>query len=289
VLFACDLVDSDHEWDENRDLALERLRRGLTLARQGGFHNSFWLNKGTLMRAALRALEHGIESDYARASIAKHRLVPPHVPLSADAWPFRYHLRALGSFDFAVRRAGFDPSTRKHPSGAHELRGMPLRLLHAIVALGGRGVRDVDLIDALWPDADGDAGRRVFDTTLHRLRRQLGEDDIVRLSDGRVYLDERTCWVDVWALERALLESERHLTQGAPMSALTSLAGHLLALYRGPLLAGESVSFAGGPRARLADRFRRTVERLAAAIEAGGSPDQAKRLYQRAFQANHPS
>jgi hypothetical protein len=287
VLFACDLVESDHEWDENRDLALERLRRGLTLARQGGFHNSFWLNKGTLMSAALRALEHGIETEYARASIAKHRLVPPQVPFSAEAWPYRYRFRALGTFDVVVRTAGGGPSTRKHPSGTHQLRGMPLRLLQAIVTLGARGVRDRDLIDALWPDAEGDAGRRVFDTTLHRLRRQLGEDDVVRLTDGRVYLDERTCWIDVWALERALLESERLLTQSAPTAALTSLAGHMLALYRGPLLASESIGFATGPRARLADRFRRTVERLAAAIESGGSPDQAEPLYQRAFQANH--
>jgi hypothetical protein len=289
VRYACDVVESDHEWDEDRELALERLRRGLAIAKQGGFHNSFWLGKGTLMRAALRALEHGIETEYARASIAKHRLIPPHVPFDPHAWPYRYHLRALGSFDFVVSTTGHGPSTRKHASGAHELRGMPLRLLQAIVAFGARGVRDLDLIDALWPDAEGHAGRRVFDTTLHRLRRQLGEDDIVRLTDGRVHLDERTCWVDVWALERALLESERHLAQRAPTADLMSLAGHLLALYRGPLLAEESIAFAGGPRARLADRFRRMVELLAAALESAGRPDLAEPLYQRAFQASHSS
>jgi hypothetical protein len=286
VLSACDLVESDHEWDENAELSIERLRSGLAIAKSGGFHNSFWLGKGTLMRAALRALEHGIEPNHVRASIAKHRLVPPHVPLSPEAWPFRYQVRALGPFEIAVhteRSPG--QASRKHPSGA-DLRGMPLRLLKAIVALGARGVRDVDLIDALWPDAEGDAGRRVFDTTLHRLRRQLGADDVVRLLDGRVYLDERTCWLDIWALERAILESDRHLTHHASTETLATLAGNLLALYRGPLLIDESVAFVGAGRASLADKFRRTVERLAAAIESGGRPEQAKPLYQRAFQAH---
>jgi two-component SAPR family response regulator len=166
---------------------------------------------------------------------------------------------------------------------------MPLRLLRAIVALGGRGVRDIDIIDALWPDAEGDAGRRVFDTTLHRLRRQLGEDDAVRLTDGRVHLDERICWLDVWALERALVESERLVTQRAPLPELSGIADHLLALYRGPLLAEETVGFANAPRTQLADRFRRVAERLAGALESGGRPHDAQPLFQRAFQANQVS
>lgn len=288
MLFGCDLVDADHEWDENRELALRHLRNGLAIGREKGFYNTFWLGRATLTRAAVRALEYGVETAYARSAILKHRLTSPDVPLSADAWPFRYRMRALGVFEITTTPEPPGANAREASNDAHGvLRGMPRRLLQAIVAYGGRGVRDVHLIDALWPDAEGDAGRRVFDTTLHRLRRQLGGDSAVRLTDSCVYLDDRTCWLDVWALERALAESDRQLTQRAPMTTLAPLAEHLLALYRGPLLAEQQEGFVNGPRMQLARKFRAIAERLATVLEPGGLKEQAELLRQRAAKVNH--
>jgi len=291
--YGCDLVESDHEWDEDRQRALARLQSGFAIAREGGYHNAFWLGKSTLTRAAVRALEHGIEPEHVRATIVKCRLVPPVMPACPEGWPFRYRLRALGSFEFL--RKGSDTQARStngiesraRTANANAApRGMPLRLLQAILAFGARAVRDTQLIDALWPDAEGDAGRRVFDTTLHRLRSQMGADDIVRLRDGRVSLDERLCWVDVLALEHALSEAERYVERRAPGPALAPIAHQVLALYRGPLLADEPSDWARGPRNQLAGRFRRTVERLAGVLETAGQHSEAKALYERAFQAN---
>jgi hypothetical protein len=284
IRYGCDVVESDHEWDEDRERALARLRSGFKLAREGGYHNAFWLGKGFLTRAAVRALENDVEPEHVRATIAKHGLVPTSIPLSPDNWPFSYRIRALGIFELTreTRHLGARPLNRRETVGSSPLRGMPLRLLQTILAFGARRVRDVDLIDALWPDAEGDAGRRVLDTTLHRLRRQLGAEDVVRFAEGRVSLDERRCWVDVWALEHALAEAERQVNGCAPGLALSPIVPHLLALYRGPLLAEERGVWINGPRNRLAAKFRRIAERLVRALETNGRHDQASALHERA-------
>jgi len=71
----------------------------------------------------------------------------------------------------------------------------PLELLKAIVALGGREVSTTNLMSALWPDADGDVAQRSFDTTLHRLRKILGDHRVLALKEGKLSLDGNYCWV----------------------------------------------------------------------------------------------
>jgi ATP/maltotriose-dependent transcriptional regulator MalT len=292
VLQGCDLLESDLEWNEDRERALECLRRGLKLAWEGGYHNMFWLRKATLTNVAIRALELGIETAHVRTSIVRHRLVPPSVPLSVEAWPFRCRLRALGGFELSrdygeASRNGASPHAPKGAPPA--LRSTPLHLLQAIIALGTRTVRDIDLIDALWPDAERDAGKRAFDTTLHRLRRQLGDDEVVRVDDGAVSLDEALCWVDVWELEQLAEQVERNASQSGPSAPLLEIGERLLALYRGPLLADEEgvESWAVKPRARLGAKFHGALEQLARALEQQGKAHDARRLLDRARERDH--
>jgi DNA-binding SARP family transcriptional activator len=166
---------------------------------------------------------------------------------------------------------------------------MPLRLLQATLALGGRGVAEVEIIDALWPDAEGDAGRRVFDTTLYRLRKQLGDDAILRLIEGRLHVDERLCWVDIWAFEETIANVKETLVQGGSVNRLTALSRRLLDVYRGPLCADApaSSSFLRGPRSRLAAKFLHTAETLGRALENRGRFDDAARLYERVLEGDH--
>lgn len=173
--------------------------------------------------------------------------------------------------------AGLDP--RVLP-----LAGKPRELLQALIALGGRGVRESALTDALWPDADGDAARRVLNTTLHRLRRQLGDERTVRLSEGRLDLDERRCWADVVALDHCLMQSEREIDRGASTSDLARLAARVLALYRGPLLAELEVAWVGRPRQETQAKFLRVIELLGRALERGGAYKDAILLYQSALE-----
>ena len=61
-------------------------------------------------------------------------------------------------------------------------------------------------MDALWPEADGDMAQQSFATALHRLRQLLGNEKAIQRQEGQLTLDDRFCWVDVWAFERSWSE-----------------------------------------------------------------------------------
>jgi DNA-binding SARP family transcriptional activator len=284
VLSGCDLVLADTLWEADRPRALTALRRGLALGREHGYFNFLWIDRSMMARLAARALDENIESEYARALILKRRLRPVgEEAATLDGWPWSYRFRVLGTF--AIDRT-IDERQGARPADGSAFsppRGMPLRLLRAILALGGRGVPDTVLIDALWPDAEGDAGRRVFDTTLHRLRRQLGDDGILRLVDGRLHLDERTCWVDLWAFDASLGKIKEAVRLGSSSATLPTLCRQLLDFYRGPLLddALPDEDFLAQPRRRRAMQFADAAEHLGQALEKVGHHADAVSLYRR--------
>jgi len=220
----------------------------------------------------------------------RRQLKPISVTATTDAWHWPYRVRALGPFQL-LRSGGEDGGTPPWNGvrGDGAPRGMPLRLLQATLALGGRGVAEVQVIDALWPDAEGDAGRRVFDTTLHRLRKQLGDDAMLRLIDGRLHIDERLCWVDIWAFEETIATVKETLVQDGSVNRLTALSRRLLDVYRGPLCADAPASstFLRGPRSRLAAKFLHTAETLGRALENRGRFDDAAHLYERVLEGDH--
>ncbi len=132
----------------------------------------------TLFAEALRA---GIEVEYVRGLIRKFALRPPSPDI--EAWPWPIKIRTLGRFEVELEgnRAEF---SAKAP------RKM-LALLKALICLGGREVADFQLIDALWPDTEGDAARDAFGVAMHRLRKALGNSDAIQLKEGRVSLNPR--------------------------------------------------------------------------------------------------
>ena len=73
-------------------------------------------------------------------------------------------------------------------------------MLKALIALGGKGIDEERLMDILWPEADGDQAYSALTTTLSRLRQLLGEK-VLEVQAGRVTLNPRYCWVDVWTFE----------------------------------------------------------------------------------------
>ena len=115
----------------------------------------------------------------------------------------------------------------------------PLELLKAIIAQGGREISISRLTVMIWPDVDGDKATRSFDTTLHRLRKILNHDRVLVLRDGKLSLNARYCWVDVWAFERLLGESRRLLRNAGDSNQVCLLEGlteNLLSLYQNHFL-----------------------------------------------------
>jgi non-specific serine/threonine protein kinase len=175
-------------------------------------------------------------------------------------------VRALGSF--GVWRAGERLEGEVWgPSKPREL------LLFLLTRPGGAGREQVGL--ALWPDASAAQLRNSFHVTLHRLRRALGDGDLVRVTG------------DLYATAPALVAAfDAHRFDELATTALrdaaagrSGAAGRLaeaLALYRGELLAGEPVpEWALELRERLAGLHRQTCHAHGGLLLAAGRTAEA--------------
>jgi DNA-binding SARP family transcriptional activator len=157
------------------------------------------------------------------------------------------------------------------------------------VAHGGREVAEERVTESLWPRIDGDSAHRSFTTTLHRLRKLLGQDDAIRYHDGVVELDPRVVWLDVWAVERACTAVEAAVARGS-VDELPARIDELLAVYAGPLLGDDNTLACATPaRLRLHGRVIRMVVAAGELWEARGELALARRLYERALERDDTS
>jgi two-component SAPR family response regulator len=151
----------------------------------------------------------------------------------------------------------------------HRRQKKPLALLKAIITFGGRQVREEQLWEALWPDAEGDAAHVAFATTLHRLRKLIGHEQAIILQGRQISLDEHHCWVDTWCLEALL--SQPHATNistKADTSNLPHSAEQIFNLYQGHFLAGENAPWLLGAREQLRTRMLRKINTIADQCQA---------------------
>ena len=214
--------------------------------------------------------------------IRKHNLIPDKSPLHVENWPWALKIFTLGRF--ALVRDG------RPVRFSGKAQEKPLSMLKALIAFGGRDVREDRIADALWPEADGDMMHRCFATTLYRLRKLIGIHKALELRDGRLTLDQRYCWVDVWAFERILGEADRTWRKGANRCDITEaveLIQRAIEIYHGNFLSGET----GEPweiafYERLRSKFLRGVDKLGHHWESIGEWGKAMECYQRGMEVD---
>lgn len=259
---------------------LGAIRGFLAVATRQRFRNCAGWRSELMARLYTRALEHGVETDHVLAMIRRHALPPPDEARETDAWPFACKIYTLGRF--ALARDG------KALAFTGKAQSKPLELLKVLIALGGRQVSTAQLAETLWPEAEGDAAQRAFDTTLHRLRRLLGSDQALLLTDARLSLNPAICWVDTWALERLIGRLDLLLKQpqaGVPQAATVSfLAGQLARLHRGPFLGRDTHDpWAIAPRERLQNRLLVLLGAIGRYWETAADWERAAEIYHRAI------
>ena len=128
-------------------------------------------------------------------------MIPDKPPFHLESWPWPLKIFTLGRFQILKE----DDPLKFSRKAQHR----PLSMLKALIALGGKEVREDQISDALWPEAEAAMWpMQSFATNLHRLRKLLGNEKAVQLREGRLSLDERFCWVDVWAFERVLGQAD---------------------------------------------------------------------------------
>lgn len=204
------------------------------------------LSAARVSRLCALALKSNIEPDFVRTFI--HASETPAPDPDDDTWPWPLKVTTLGGL--TVSKAG-EPLNfgRKTPKRL-------VMLLKAIVAYGGSDVPQEKLIDAIWPDEDGDAGYSSLKVAIHRLRQLLGDTGVLVFKSGRVGLDPSRCWLDIWTFDR-------RLARRAPDEAETRFRQRQaqgLTLYRGDFLVGdEDLWWTARRRSELRDRYARAV------------------------------
>ncbi|MDX1430939.1 MAG: BTAD domain-containing putative transcriptional regulator [Gammaproteobacteria bacterium] len=264
---------------DRHESAVEALEAALAIGRSRGFTRTFWWSPRRLAELCVLALSHGIEENYVRHLIRSHRLDPGEAATDLSSWPWHFQIHTLGRF-------------RLFKEGSvHALAGKasrrPIALLKLLVALGGRDVRVDHLTDMLWPNVDGDYAYGSFTSTLHRLRRSLELEDALVLQDGRLSLNSRYFWVDVWALEKVFIDADQQMSLSVGFRSMTESAERMLGLYKGAFLEDESESTA---YIALREHLRGKVLRLLGKIDRNAkTPSQleaATGYYERAIDAD---
>jgi LuxR family transcriptional regulator, maltose regulon positive regulatory protein len=150
----------------------------------------------------------------------------------------------------------------------------PQELLQALIAFGGTEVSAGVLIDALWPDSEGDAAYHALESALYRLRQLLGARDAVRMEGGKVSLNRDQLWVDMWEFEEQLQRPHD------PDSNDAERIGRLRRLYRGHFLQHETEkSWVLKARHELRDQLLRAVRNAARECERARHWEDAAILY----------
>ncbi|NIW23568.1 MAG: AAA family ATPase, partial [Gammaproteobacteria bacterium] len=200
--------------------------------------------------------------------------------LTLDSWPWRLRIQSLGSF--SIERDDAPDAFR----GKH---GKPLELLKVAVAFGGNEVNVDRITDVLWPRIDADYAHRSFNTTLHRLRRLLGDEHAITLQGGKLSLNARWFWLDTWALEHAIAAGNECLGATGDLLDHDALIRHteaVLALYAGPFMRDTDEAWALAARESWQRRYVRFLTSVARFLTDSGHGDAAVRFLERGIEAD---
>lgn len=148
-------------------------------------------------------------------------------------------------------------------------------LLAYLVLAGDRPVTKDQIIEALWPETDVEAGQALLHTTLYYLRRAIkaAGESLITFAGGAYRLDQKGLDVDLHKFERLAASGSEEDLQAA------------VALYRGDLLEGLDYPWADGPRTRLRTTCMDLLRNLADRRRQAGRPAEAVPWLQRLVQA----
>ena len=253
------------------------LTDAFAIGKEQGIYNWYFYLPEVMSRLCVRALEYNIEVEYVQNLIRRRKLNPPIDEIEIENWPWPIRIYTLGRF--AIVKDG------KPLRFTEKAKHMPLKLLKAIISLGGRDISAEIVIDTLWPDADGDTGLRSLNTTLHRLRKLLGNDMAITLKDNRLTIDARYAWVDVFAFQRLMGKIENRLKKTeAKDDNLNHLMESITAMYQGPFLRDIAEQWALSSRERLKNRYLQILSEMANYFELSQNLQNSIRCHERCIE-----
>lgn len=247
--FLCLIMESFFAFEAEENVAgIEFLRKALDLIKGCGFIPLYIWFPDVMEKICMQALDAGIEVDLIQGLIRERHIVPEAPPLDIENWPWPVKVYTLGRFELVING--------KPVQFSRKAQQRPLDLLMALIALGGRDVREDELTDALWPESDGDTAHKAFATTLFRLRQLIKCEKAITLIEGKLTIDPRYCYVDAWAFERALMSAAKETRSGRHSEISIWMTERGLGIYQGRFLHGDGDKpWAVSMRERLKNKF----------------------------------
>jgi len=261
-------------WTSKRADAERMIGESFALAERISLTNFIPLLPEVAGVAAARALELGTQTDFVRRAIRARRLP---APLGAPShWPWSMRVRVLG--DFVIER---DSQPMVFSGKAQQ---KPLELLKFLACERRMTADTRALITALWPDADGDAGRKNLEVTVSRLRKLLGDDSLVQVKEGRVSLDPARTSSDAREFIDVCSSCEGAMAIAATRRDASDLSKRLFEVFVAlPFEHDEGLAWREGTRERFRNSFVRAVRALANGLEASGQGDRSVALLESAL------
>lgn len=272
------LFESIALWDNDRAEAINALREGFA-ANRAVLKYGFLLSQPALAATlAARALDHDIEPDFVRESVRRRALPSPS---SAHIrWPWRAQVRLFGGFALTSNA----PSAKPGSKAQHR----PVAILQALALIGPEGGDRKSIIRRVYGSVDA-VEPAALDMAIGRARKMLGDDTLIAFEGGRMRLDRRFVFVDVWAfdaLDQEIAALSDVVDRGAQrIEEWRRLAKLLTTLYAGPLLYGDSSDIVTDTLVqRYRERFVANAIRVADFLRASHSNDDAFDLLHRAIE-----
>lgn len=155
----------------------------------------------------------------------------------------------------------------------------PFDVLKVLLAYGGKSVDEALIMDALWPDAEGDRAVNSFHTTLHRLRKNFDGLDILQLQNHKLSLNEKLCWTDTWELVQ-LFRCVQSRSVEKSVNKRVFIAAQILETYQGKFLHNETANWAIPSKEKYHRQYLRHLITIARDLEKIETVEIANALYQ---------
>ena len=238
----------------NKNKCLYWLKEALSLGRENRILFLDFFHPNILSLLFNNALIAKIEVEYVQEVIQRMNLIPNDLHLDNKYWPWPIKIFTLGRF--SIQKDG------KVLNFAGKVQKKPMLMLKLLISFGCEDISEEKLSDILWPDSDGDMAHKAFATTLHRLRKLLGNEKILKFQGKKLSLDPYYCWIDTMAFESILMQVDTIYEKENKVMAF-DLIKNALALYHGHFMSNDEASWSILCRDRLKSKYIRNVEKLA--------------------------
>ncbi|WP_444979220.1 AfsR/SARP family transcriptional regulator, partial [Bathymodiolus platifrons methanotrophic gill symbiont] len=179
-------------------------------------------------------------------------LIPPP-PKHLEQWPWLVRIYCFNQVQIELN------GQRLKQEGKSQKK--VIELLLTIIALGGQDVSGEKVCDVLWPDSDGDMAKQALKTAIFRLRNLIGKSTVL-VSDGKISLNDKHCWIDLWAFETTFQELDDELRQNNNDALVIELSNRLLHLYQGSFLKQMDSGVIKFKQEQLQNKILRMLNRL---------------------------